>query len=108
MPLFAVHLRWEDVSPSAAERLRRLLAAGRGRAVGVCLAAGTRSVGDDLYCTETWADDDATRARLDELPALSAEAGLDAPTAVVVVWAAAGGGRADPPVARPVRSAPRG
>ncbi|MEX5719452.1 hypothetical protein [Geodermatophilus maliterrae] len=107
MPLLAVHLRWEDVGPSAADRLRRLLAAGRGRAVGVCLAAETRSVGDDLYCTETWADDDAARVRLAELPALSAAAGLDAPTAVVVVWPAAGGDRAVPSAARPVRSAPR-
>jgi hypothetical protein len=62
MPLFAVHLRREGVSPSAADRLRSLLAAGRGHAVGVCLTAGSRSVGDDPYCTETWADDDATRA----------------------------------------------
>ena len=85
MPLLAVYLRWEDVSPTATDVLRRLSAAGRERAVGVCLAAEWRAVGTDLYCTETWADDDAARDRLDELSAVSSEAGLAAPIVVVVV-----------------------
>jgi hypothetical protein len=87
MSLLMIHLCWTDAGPEHAARLQRLLPPVKLILEGPCLHRRTWLSGSRVLGIEVWADDDAARRYLDELPLESAAAGLEAPTVVVVLVA---------------------
>ncbi len=85
MSLLTIHLCWTDSGPEHAARLQRLLPPVRLTLEGPCLHRRTWLSGSRVLGIEVWADDDAARRYLDELPLESAAAGLEAPTVIVLV-----------------------
>ncbi|SFN88197.1 hypothetical protein SAMN05660359_00410 [Geodermatophilus obscurus] len=86
MSLLVIHLRWTDAGPEHLARLQRLLPPVRLVPEGPCLHRRAWPSGSQVHGVEVWADDDAARRHLDELPLDSAAAGLEAPTVVVLVF----------------------
>ena len=86
MPVYVIHLRWDDADPRSLAGLQQLLPPLGLAADGPCLHRRTWLAGDRALGIEVWSDDDAACLHLQELPLTSTAAGLEAPTVVVLVY----------------------
>ena len=86
MPVYVIHLCWDDADPRSFAGLQQLLPPVELAADGPCLHRRTWRAGDRALGIEVWSDDDAACLHLQELPLTSSAAGLGAPTVVVLVY----------------------
>ncbi len=86
MPVYVIHLCWEDADPRSLAGLQLLLPPVGLAADGPCLHRRTWPDGDRVLGIEVWSDDDAAGQHLRELPLTSTAAGLEPPTVVVLVY----------------------
>ncbi len=86
MPVYVIHLCWNDAGPRSLAGLQQLLPPVALADDGPCLHRRTWLAGDRVLGIEVWSDDAAACLHLRELPLTSTAAGLEAPTVVVLVY----------------------